>query len=158
MARLVLVVKGQWSMNQQEVWKFNQDPTVDVRDILVRVDESIDLRALVRFLFGIRTETPLVVTFMLPPWMVGHEGDTIPSKNIDTNIDVEIMMGAHHWNTEPKLCIMIGAEEVARYQFVCRTTFTIGDRTFLSEGVTEEQHMSTINGNETKPFFWCIAT
>ncbi|KAL0716909.1 hypothetical protein Bca4012_066231 [Brassica carinata] len=54
-------------------------------------------------------------------------------------------MGAHQWNSEPKLCVTIGAEEVARYHFIRRTTFTIGDRTFLAEGVTEEQHMATIN-------------
>ncbi|KAL0681539.1 hypothetical protein Bca4012_048386 [Brassica carinata] len=68
-----------------------------------------------------------------------------PPLNIVSNTNVEIMMGAHEWNTKPKLCLIIGAEEVARYQFVCRTTFTIGDRTFLTDGVSEEQHLVTIN-------------
>ncbi|CAF2069461.1 unnamed protein product [Brassica napus] len=77
--------------------------------------------------------------------MDGPEGAKIPPLNIVSNTDVEIMMGAHEWNTEPKLCLIIGAEEVARYQFVCRTTFTIGNRTFLTDGVSEEQHLATIN-------------
>ncbi|CAN6856030.1 unnamed protein product, partial [Brassica oleracea] len=77
--------------------------------------------------------------------MHGPEGATIAPLNIVSNTDVEIMMGAHEWNTEPKLSVIIGAEEVAWYQFVCRTTFTIGDRTFLTDGVSEEQHLATIN-------------
>lgn len=139
MGRLVRLYKGQWSKSQQGVWSFNQDHTVTVQDILVKVNESIEtLLNLVR------------CVFKLPPWMDGPEGAKIPPLNIVSNTDVEIMMGAHEWNTEPKLCLIIGAEEVARYQFVCRTTFTIGNRTFLTDGVSEEQHLATINGKQNK--------
>lgn len=127
MACLVRLFKCRWSRNQQGVWTFTQDPTVVVHDVLLRVNESIDgLRDLVRCVFGTRTGTPLLVTFKLPPWMAGPDEDTIPPQNVDTNVDVEIAMGVHQWNTEPKLCVIIGAEEVARYQSICRTTFTVG--------------------------------
>lgn len=136
------------------MWTLIQDPAFAVHDVLLRVNESIDaLRDLVRCVFGMRTGTPLIVKFRLPPWMVGPEGDTIAPKNVDTSDDVEIMMGAHQWNTEPKLCVTIGAEEAARYHFIRRTTFTIGDRTFLAEGVTEEQHMATINDTTYTRFY-----
>lgn len=153
MARLVRLFKGRWSRNQQGVWTFIQDLTVGLHDVLLRVNESIDgLMDLVRCVFGKGTGTPVLVTFKLPPWMAGPDEDTIPPKNVDINVDVEIVMGAHQWNTEPKLCVIIGAEDVARYQFICRSTFTVGDRTFLSEGVTEEQHMATINGTRIHLF------
>lgn len=71
MGRLVRLYKGQWSKSQQGVWSFNQDHTVTVQDILVKVNESIEtLLNLVRCVFGIR-ETPTLITFKLPPWMDG---------------------------------------------------------------------------------------
>ncbi|KAL0741015.1 hypothetical protein Bca4012_082528 [Brassica carinata] len=37
-----------------------------------------------------------------------------------------------------------GPELVAKYQFLCRSPFKIGDWSFLGEGVTEEQHHQVI--------------
>nr|VDD03474.1 unnamed protein product [Brassica rapa] len=37
-----------------------------------------------------------------------------------------------------------GPEPVAKYQFLCRYPFTIGEKTYLEEGVTEEQHRQAI--------------
>ncbi|CAN6970411.1 unnamed protein product [Brassica rapa subsp. trilocularis] len=55
-----------------------------------------------------------------------------------------MMISVHEWNTEPRLCVIFGAEEVATYQFRCRSPFTIGTRNFLADGVTEEQHEAVV--------------
>ncbi|KAG2298308.1 hypothetical protein Bca52824_034780 [Brassica carinata] len=98
----------------------------------------------VRGVFYITPMTPLILTYQLPPWVVAPDGDVIPPQNIFSNADIEMMMNMHEWNTEPKLCIIYGAEAVARYQFICRSPFTIGDRTFLGEGINEEDHLTSI--------------
>ncbi|CDY45902.1 BnaAnng07830D [Brassica napus] len=40
-----------------------------------------------------------------------------------------------------------GPELVAKYQFYCRSPFTIDDKAYLEEGVTEEQHRQAIRGS-----------
>ncbi|CAF2083036.1 unnamed protein product [Brassica napus] len=48
--------------------------------------------------------------------------------------------------TEPVVYVTSGPEPVAKYQFLCRYPFTIGEKTYLEEGVTEEQHRQAIRG------------
>ncbi|KAL0701783.1 hypothetical protein Bca4012_057905 [Brassica carinata] len=146
MARLVLISKGEWSKTQQGVWRFDEDRTVMSHSILVRRNEeygSLELK--VRGLFNLRRQTPLVVTFHLPQWMVEQDGETSPPQIIRTNADIVMLMSVHEWNTEPKLCIVIGPQEVAKYHYICRNPFSIGRLSFLGEGVTEEQHLARIN-------------
>ncbi|CAG7874564.1 unnamed protein product [Brassica rapa] len=153
MARLVRVFKGQWFKSQDGVWRFDQDPTMTGRDILIANTEHLEtLKDLVRAVFCLRTETPMVVTFQLPQWMLEPDGGTWPPHNLNSNADVDMMMSVHDWNVEPRLCVIFGAQDVATYQFRCRRPFTIGSSTFLAQGVTEEQHMARvldmIRGNE----------
>lgn len=146
MARLVRVIKGQWSKSQQGVWRFEEDITVMTRDILVRRDEDVDsLQRQLRGLFNLEQQTPLVITFELPQWMLEPDGETCPPHNILTKADVELLMTVHEWNTEPKLCVVFGPQDVAKYKYTCRSPFTIGRMNFLGEGVTEEEHLATIN-------------
>ncbi|KAG2246864.1 hypothetical protein Bca52824_086492 [Brassica carinata] len=76
------------------------------------------------------------------------------TQNILTTAEVEMMICVHEWNTEPRLCVIFGAEEVATYQFRCRSPFTIGRRHFLGDGVTEEQHMAAVLGIYFLYFAW----
>ncbi|CAN6988528.1 unnamed protein product [Brassica rapa subsp. trilocularis] len=123
------------------------------RDILVANTEHLEtLKDLVRAVFCLRTETPMVVTFQLPQWMLELDGATWPPHNLNSNADVDMMMSVHDWNVEPRLCVIFGAQDVATYQFRCRRPFNIGSCTFLAQGVTEEQDMARvldmIRGNE----------
>ncbi|XP_013701043.1 uncharacterized protein LOC106404957 [Brassica napus] len=77
--------------------------------------------------------------------MLEPDGETCPPHNIVANPDIDMLMSVHEWNTEPQICVIFGAEDVARYQFLCRAPFKIGNRTFLGEGITEEQHISAVN-------------
>ncbi|CAF1755302.1 unnamed protein product [Brassica napus] len=46
--------------------------------------------------------------------------------------------------TQPVMYVTSGPELVAKYHFLCRTPFKIGDQSFLGEGITEEQHHQAI--------------
>lgn len=83
--------------------------------------------------------------------MLEPDGETCPPHNIVANPDIDMLMSVHEWNTEPQICVIFGAEDVARYQFLCRARFKIGNRTFLGEGITEEQHISAVNGTIIHP-------
>ncbi|KAF3566836.1 hypothetical protein DY000_02015229 [Brassica cretica] len=146
MMRLVRLVKDQWSKSQKEVWRFNRDETVFSEEIILGDNATMhELTDLVRGVFNLTTATPLLITFQLPQWMVEPEGETGPPHNIVAKPDLEMVMSVHEWNTEPQLCVIFGAEDVAKYEFISRTPFKIGNRSFLGEGKTEEQHMSDIN-------------
>ncbi|CAH8382616.1 unnamed protein product [Eruca vesicaria subsp. sativa] len=97
-------------------------------------------------------QTPLLLTFQLPQWMLEPNGETWPPHKIQTNADWDMMMTVHEGDVEPNICVIFGAEEVATFHFRCRSPFTIGTLTFLGEGVTEEEHMALvldiIRGNE----------
>ncbi|CAH8385166.1 unnamed protein product [Eruca vesicaria subsp. sativa] len=116
------------------------------QSILLRSSEeyaSLELK--VRGLFNLGREVPLVVTFQLPQWMVETYGEAVPPHTLRTNGDIDMLLSVHEWNIEPKLCIVFGVREVAKYHYICRSPFTIVRRTYLGEGVTEEQHLATIN-------------
>ncbi|KAL0713458.1 hypothetical protein Bca4012_020436 [Brassica carinata] len=54
------------------------------------------------------------------------------------------MTSVRDYMREAVLCVTCGPEQVAKYQFVCLSPYTVGDKTFLQEGVTEEQHWEAI--------------
>ena len=58
----------------------------------------------------------------------------------------KMMICVYEWNTEPRLCVIFGAEDVATYQFRYRSSFTIETRNFLADVVTEEQHIAVVLG------------
>ncbi|KAF3608892.1 hypothetical protein DY000_02047463 [Brassica cretica] len=123
MARLVRVVKGEWRKSQQGVWAFHEDPTSMPHATLVRENEPIQrVHTIVRGVFNVTTQTP----------------------NIKTTSDIQLLLSVHSWNTDPTLCVIIGAEAVAKYDFICRAPFTIGARNFLVDGITEEEHLASI--------------
>ncbi|KAF3608893.1 hypothetical protein DY000_02047462 [Brassica cretica] len=144
--RLVRLLKGEWYKSEQGVWRFNRDASLYGEDIILADNSTMnDLEGLVRRVFNLTTATPLLITFKLRQSMVEPEGQTSPPHNIVAKTDVEMLLRVHDWNTEPQLCVIFGAEAVAKYQCICRTPFKIGNRYFLGEGITEEQHMSSIN-------------
>lgn len=147
MGRLVRVVKGQWFKSQQGIWRFEPDGNFPVQDILVAVNEPVQrLLALVRGVFYIRSVTPVVITFHLPPWVMGTNGQSFPPLNLVTDSDVELLMSVHDWSTEPTVFVVSGSEDVAKYQYTCRTPFTVGGVNFLGTGITEEDHISMVKG------------
>ncbi|KAL0862433.1 hypothetical protein Bca101_022618 [Brassica carinata] len=100
--------------------------------------------ALVRAEIGIGEHTPMVLSYQLPPNLLLPYGSTSAPTNVQTAEDVEMVMSVQEWTNEVKLCVTFGASNVAKYQFLCREPFTLGETTFLSDGITEEEHLAAI--------------
>ncbi|KAF2549258.1 hypothetical protein F2Q70_00021280 [Brassica cretica] len=69
-----------------------------------------------------------------------------PPHTILTDENVEFLMSIQEWKNEGFVCVTAGPLGVAKYNFLCRYPFTIGDITYLAEGITEEEHFAVING------------
>ncbi|KAL0877236.1 hypothetical protein Bca101_026941 [Brassica carinata] len=99
---------------------------------------------MIRIRLNLGILTPVTLTYQLPEWMRAPEGPKTAPINLLSDKDVEIMSTVREYMTEPVLYVTSGPEPVAKYQFLCRSPFTIGDKTYLQEGVTEEQHREAI--------------
>lgn len=151
MGQLVRLVCGQWTTNDEGEWIFKGDPTQVEQFIVSSTNEKIEsFLALVRQQFSLPTTKPLALTYRLPESMMETRCMKEPPHNILTNEDVEFLMSIQEWKNEIFVCVTSGALGVAKYQFLCRTPYTIGDTTYLGEGITEEHHLAAINGNYSK--------
>ncbi|KAJ4876226.1 Uncharacterized protein Rs2_41244 [Raphanus sativus] len=78
------------------------------------------------------------MTYRLPEWMLVPDGNKTPPITIQETPDVEVMMAVRAWFADLTLSVTIGAEDVARYQFFCRTDFNIGSSSYKFENGTED--------------------
>ncbi|KAF3495250.1 hypothetical protein DY000_02052799 [Brassica cretica] len=99
----------------------------------------------------IAPQTPIVLTYLLPPTMLQPHGSTSAKTNDLTSENVEMMMSIQEWTNEVQLCVTYEALNIAKYRFMCRAPFTIGDTTYLDDGIIEEQNLAAINGESSKP-------
>ncbi|KAL0890070.1 hypothetical protein Bca101_014053 [Brassica carinata] len=94
----------------------------------------------------------MVLTHQLPDCMLIPNATQDRPTNVETSHDVEVLMSLHDWTDALTLCVTHGALNVAKYQFICRRPFNIGERRFLGDGVTEEQHtaemLELVSGGE----------
>ena len=147
MGRLVRLVIGLWSKSPTGVWSFEEAPNSLREAVIINRTESIDgLVEMIRITLNLGILTPVVLTYQLPTWMLVPDGPTTPPITLVTNKDVEIMTSVFDYMADPVLYVTSGPELVAKYQFFCRTPFSIDEKTYLEEGVTEEQHRQAIIG------------
>lgn len=78
--------------------------------------------------------------------MLAPGGETSPPQTLLSSGDVEVMMSIREWDGYQVVCVLSGHERVAKYGFLRRSLFNIGNIVFLSDGVTEEAHMALIKG------------
>ncbi|CAN6931973.1 unnamed protein product [Brassica oleracea] len=76
--------------------------------------------------------------------MLLPDGPRTPLTTLLVDKDVETMTSVSDYMTEVFLYVTSGPEHVAKYHFQRRYPFTIGEKNFLQEGVTEEQHQEDI--------------
>lgn len=126
---------GAWNRNEDGHWIFQRKPS-DLRyTVLVKPDETFeDLETIIRDRYRLTAATPLSLAYHPPEWFLEPEGTRTPPTTLTTNEAVQEMMELRTWFTELKLCVTSGAEEVANYQFLTNTTFSIGGATFVFSG------------------------
>ncbi|KAL0885362.1 hypothetical protein Bca101_009344 [Brassica carinata] len=141
MGRLVQVLSGNWEKSLTGEWSFQKESGATEQYIVARSNEPIHtLESLVRTEFNILPETAMVLTYQLPDCMLIPNATQDRPTNVETSHDVEVLMSLHDWTDALTLCVTHGALNVEKYQFICRRPFNIGERRFLGDGVTEEQH------------------
>ncbi|KAL0650298.1 hypothetical protein Bca4012_092989 [Brassica carinata] len=145
MGRLVRLVIGLWSKSPTGVWTFEETPNSQGGAVIINKTESIDgLVEMIRITLNLGILNPVVLTYQLPTWMLVPDGQTTPPITLVNNKDVEIMASVFDYMADAVLYVTSGPELVAKYQFFCRTPFSIDEKTYLEEGVTEEQHRQAI--------------
>lgn len=147
MVQIIRIITGQWTKSADGVWRFNDNPFEVEQYILAKTNQEFQsLISLVREEIGIGEKTPMVVSYQLPPNLLLPYGSTSAPTNLLTAEDVELVMSVQEWTKEVQLCVTFGAANVAKYNFLYREPFTIDGITFLSDGITEEEHLAAIIG------------
>ncbi|CAF1709410.1 unnamed protein product [Brassica oleracea var. botrytis] len=145
MGQLVHIRSGRWEKTGVGSWKFEPDSVETGHYIVARTNETIDsFKTLVRDELGIGHLIPLLLTYQLAGCMAEGDPACQEPTNLLTSEDIEIMMSVKEWNNEVQICVTYGALNVSKYQFLCRTSFTIGETTYLDDGVTEAENCSMI--------------
>lgn len=74
--------------------------------------------------------TPVLVTYGMPDWMMFPSGSSLPI-TIATTADLVSLMSRRPPLSEITLLVTFGAKNVAEFQFLCRSDFTIGSSTYV---------------------------
>ncbi|KAG2328115.1 hypothetical protein Bca52824_010843 [Brassica carinata] len=145
MGTLVRIVQGVWEITPTGEWRFDEQPSEENETVLINPNDPFDgLVEMIRIMLGLGILTPVALTYQLPDWMLLPEGARTPPVTLTNERDVETMLSVRDFMTEPVMYVTSGPELVAKYQFLRRTPFKIGERSFLEEGFTEEQHHQAI--------------
>lgn len=147
MGRLFRLIMGLWCKSSTGVWNFKETPNSEGEALIINRTDSVDgIVERIRITLNLGILTPVVLTYQLPPWMLHPDGPTTPPITLVSNKDVEIMTSVTDYIEDAVLYVTSGPEHVAKYQFLCRTPFTIDEKTYLEDGVTEEEHRQAILG------------
>lgn len=147
MGRRVRILKGEWEKTEHGRWKFVEDPLELGVEIWASDNEAYeDFLGLVREGYNIRAQTPIILTYKLPQWMLFPGGEQSPPQTLLSSGDFEVMMSIREWDGDQIVSVTCGAEQVAKYGFLSHSPFNIGNMVFLTDGITEDQHIATIKG------------
>ncbi|KAF2556304.1 hypothetical protein F2Q68_00013329 [Brassica cretica] len=115
MGRRVRILKGEWEKTEHGRWNFAQDPLELGVEIWASDNEAYeDFLGLVREGYNIRDQTPIILTYKLPQWMLFLGGEQSPPQTLLSSGDIE-SLSFQYW----------------KYGF-------------LTDGITEDQHIATI--------------
>ncbi|CAF1787108.1 unnamed protein product [Brassica oleracea var. botrytis] len=143
--QLVRIKSGKWNKSAVGCWQFEGDLAEVEQYIVARTNENIDsFTCLIREELAIGPECPIALTYQLPDGMLHGIPSNSQPGNIVTSDDVEVVISVQEWTNEVQLCNTYGARNVAKYQFLCRTPFNIGDVKYLDGSVTEEEHFASL--------------
>ncbi|CAN6934447.1 unnamed protein product [Brassica oleracea] len=137
--QVLRVIHRAWNLHQNGDWSFERKTNDLGFPAIVRTSETFDsLERIVRSLYNLAIETPISMTYRLPEWMLIPDGNNTPPITILETPDVQVMMAVRAWFADLTLCVTIGAEDVARYQFFCRADFNIGSTSYKFRNGNED--------------------
>ncbi|CAN6907121.1 hypothetical protein Bca4012_076491 [Brassica carinata] len=136
----VSLYHGAWQRNDKGYWIFQRKPSDLGYTVLVKPKESFEeLETIIRDRYKLKPETPLAMAYHPPEWMLEPDGTRRLPITVSTTSEVEAMIHLRSWFTDLKLCISSGYEDVAHFQFLNKTTFTVGGATFVFNGYNDRE-------------------
>ncbi|CAF2157206.1 unnamed protein product [Brassica napus] len=145
MGRLFRLVMGLWSKSSNGDWSFQETGSGHDESLIINRNDSFEgVLERIRIMVDLGILTPVALTYQLPDWMLEPEGAKSPPITLLCDKDVEIMSTVSDYMYDPVLYVTSGPEQVAKYQFYCRSPFKIDETTYLKDGVTEEEHREAI--------------
>ncbi|CAN6910599.1 unnamed protein product [Brassica oleracea] len=139
MSICVRLWRGEWKKNGEDEWHFHPDVD-DFRLRAMRKDDETyeTLEAMVRRRYSLRPSSPVVLTFRLPSWMLSPVGyKTLPT-TITRTEDLCVLLNVRTSLSDLALLVTAGPKCVAEYEFLCRTSFTIGSTTYVVDNTQNE--------------------
>ncbi|CAH8389609.1 unnamed protein product [Eruca vesicaria subsp. sativa] len=149
MGRVFRIWHGEWKKNVQEQWYFV--PKHDDFGFTMYMDspESFPvIDATVREWYLLPPDTPVLLTYGMPNWMLLPSGPATP-RRIATTEDLVSLLSEMPPLSDITLLCTFGAKRVAEFHFLCRSDFTIGASTYV---VGEGQDEATRARYESKYF------
>ncbi|KFK31286.1 hypothetical protein AALP_AA6G092800 [Arabis alpina] len=155
MCRTVRLLRGTWVIVPYGKWEFKRDPSDTGYGAYVRDDETFEsLVEIVKNRCLIDAPTPLRLTYRKPELFANHVDNGGPPCDIKSDDEAALFM-ANHFNYPPlTLCVVVGAEASATYDFQRRSAFTVGNSTYLRESDTLEESLRNLadyNGMPASP-------
>ncbi|KAJ4876225.1 Uncharacterized protein Rs2_41243 [Raphanus sativus] len=136
----VSLYHGAWNRNDDGFWNFQRKPSDLGYSVLIKPTETFEnVQTIIRARYQIGNETSLAMAYHPPEWMLEPDGTRRPLLTVSSNSEVEAMMHLRSWFTDLKLCISSGYKDVANFHFLMKTTFTVGDATFVFNGYSDEE-------------------
>ncbi|KAJ4906322.1 Uncharacterized protein Rs2_09980 [Raphanus sativus] len=146
MGRLFRVFRGDWKKNLRDHWHFLPAPGDNGWTMYVEDAENYFIvEGAIREEYLLSEETPVVITYGMPEWMVFPSGH-VPPLAIATSDDLHTLLTETPWLTEVTILATIGARSVAEYNFLRRSNFTIGLTTYVVDGSQDERARATFEG------------
>ncbi|KAH0937089.1 hypothetical protein HID58_004550 [Brassica napus] len=131
--------RGEWKKNGEDEWHFQPDDDDFGLRTMIKDDETYEtLEAMVRRRYSLRPSTPVVLTFRLPTWMLSPLGHKTPPTTITRTEDLCVLLNVRTSLSDLALLVTAGPKCVAEYEFLCRTSFTIGSTTYVVDNTQNE--------------------
>lgn len=100
--------------------------------------------------YGLGEETPVVITYGMPDWMLFPSGN-MPPLTISTSHELHRLLTDRPWLTEVTILVVLGARSVAEYNFLRRSSFTIGLTTYVVDETHDERENALFHGAYFNP-------
>ncbi|KAL0723498.1 hypothetical protein Bca4012_038097 [Brassica carinata] len=131
MGRVFRLWRGVWKKNERLHWHFVPTPADYGFTMYMDSPETFDkVEAAVREHYVLGESSPLVITYGMPDWMMFPSGQ-IPPMTITNTTELLSVMNRRPPLSDVTLLLTLGAKDVADYQFLSRSDFTIGSTTFV---------------------------
>ncbi|KAL0796728.1 hypothetical protein Bca101_068105 [Brassica carinata] len=143
MGHVYRIWRGDWKKNERQHWHFVPTPTDYRFTMWMESSETLEKNEeCVRDNYSVGESSPIVFTYGMPDWMLFPNGKT-PPVTISTTQDLVILVTERTWLTEVTLLVTLGAKNVAEYQFLRCSNFSIGSTTYVVESSQDERAKAT---------------